>query len=62
MSTHMHQDACGCGGNCGCSGEHSGKVELTRDEYVLRLEAYLQDLKAEIEAVERELHTLREVA
>jgi|GEM_PF-1954489 len=62
MSSHIHQDTCGCGGNCGCSGEHSGMVELSRDEYVVRLEAYLRDLRAEIEAVERELHTLRAIA
>ncbi len=62
MGSHGHGDTCGCGGNCGCSGEHGGMVELTKDEYILRLEEYLRDLKAEIEAVERELHSLRQLA
>lgn len=62
MSAHDHQDTCGCGGSCGCRSEHTEMVELTRDEYVHRLEEYLRDLKAEVESVERELHSLREMA
>ncbi len=61
MSGHQH-DSCGCGGSCGCSGEHGDMVALTRDDYIQRLEDYLRDLKAEIEAVERELHMLRQTA
>jgi hypothetical protein len=36
------------------------RVYLTRDEYVARLEQYLVDLKAEIQAVEAELLELRQ--
>ena len=58
------QETCACGGSCGCGGHHQeGQVvELTSDEYVVRLEQYLRDLKAEIEVVERELSMLRQVA
>lgn len=55
---------CACGGNCSC-GDHTDeapRVFLTREEYVQRLEHYLEDLKAEIEAVERELADLRQTA
>ncbi|WP_299025708.1 hypothetical protein [uncultured Thermanaerothrix sp.] len=55
-------DACGCGGQCGCSGEHGAMIALTREEYIQRLEAYLRELRAEIEAVERELTELRQIA
>ncbi len=57
-----HQDTCGCGGNCGCSAEHGDMIALTRDDYIARLEQYLRDLKAEMEAVERELQMLKEMA
>lgn len=55
---------CACGGNCGCGNhtEEAPRAFLTRDEYVQRLEHYLEDLKAEIEAVERELVDLRQTA
>jgi hypothetical protein len=55
-------DSCACGGSCGCGGhsEHADEVYLTRDEYVARLEQYLQELKAEIQAVEAELVELRQ--
>lgn len=61
MSGHQHE-GCGCGGSCGCGGEHGEMVALTRDDYIQRLEDYLRDLKAEIAAVERELHLLRQTA
>ena len=35
---------------------------LTREDYVSRLEQYLDDLKAEIKAVEEELASLRQEA
>jgi hypothetical protein len=60
----MSGESCSCGGSCGC-GNHSQEateVYLTREEYVSRLEQYLVDLKAEIQAVEAELFTLREPA
>jgi hypothetical protein len=55
---------CACGGSCGCGGhEHQAEeVYLTREEYVVRLEQYLTELKAEIQAVESELATLRQTA
>ena len=52
---------CACGGACGCNhAEEEEIVELSRDQYVTRLENYLQDLKAEIISVEQELATLRQ--
>jgi hypothetical protein len=60
----MSGENCACGGSCGC-GNHAQEttdVYLTREEYVVRLEQYLVDLKAEIQAVEAELFSLRETA
>lgn len=53
--------SCGCG-SCGCGGhsEETERVYLTREEYIQRLESYLEDLKAEIEAVTNELAKLRQ--
>ncbi len=57
---------CACGGSCGCGGhDHQDQVEeifLTREQYVARLEQYLAELKAEIQAVETELVELRQSA
>lgn len=56
--------SCACGGNCGC-GTHAAeepRAFLTREEYIQRLEHYLTDLRAEIDAVERELADLRQTA
>jgi len=55
---------CACGGSCGCGGHghHAEEVYLTREEYIVRLEQYLTDLKAEIQAVETELAELRQTA
>jgi hypothetical protein len=50
---------CTCGGNCSCNSEQNAAVYLTTEEYIMRLEQYLVDLKAEIEAVEKELSILR---
>ncbi len=59
-----NHSTCGCGGSCGCGGHEKDEPEvfLTREEYIQRLEAYLSDLKAETEAVEKELNLLRETA
>ena len=54
--------SCACGGSCGCGGHDQQQVYLTRDEYIARLEQYLQDLKAEIVSVESELAELRQTA
>lgn len=61
MSHHDHE-TCACGGACGCRDETYEMVELTKEAYIARLEAYLKDLKAEIVSVERELEQLREIA
>ena len=55
---------CACGGSCGCGGhaEHTEEVYLTREEYIARLEEYLGELKAEMQAVENELLGLRQTA
>ncbi len=63
MSDH-NGGSCACGGNCGC-GNHEHRAEevyLTRDEYIARLEQYLGELKAEIQAVEAELSQLKQAA
>ena len=63
MSDH-NGGSCACGGNCGC-GNHEQRAEevyLTRDEYIARLEQYLGELKAEIQAVEAELSELKQTA
>lgn len=58
-----HDGECACGGSCGCGGHAQNEpVSLTREEYILRLEQYLTDLKAEIVAVEEELAQVRAVA
>lgn len=63
MSDH-NGGSCACGGSCGCGGheQQAQEVYLTRDEYLARLEQYLVELKAEIEAVEAELVELRQTA
>jgi hypothetical protein len=60
----MSGESCACGGSCGCGGHAHDQTEvyLTREEYIVRLEQYLVDLKAEIKAVEEELVSLREPA
>ncbi len=55
---------CACGGTCGCGGHHDQveEVFLTKEQYIARLEQYLTELKAEIQAVENELVELRQTA
>lgn len=53
---------CACGGSCGCNSTEEEVIELSRDQYIVRLENYLRDLKAEIVMVEQELVSLRETA
>ena len=65
MSIYEEQSTCACGGSCGCGhneAEQAEQIEMTREEYVLRLEQYLKDLKAEIVLVERELNSLKVMA
>ena len=56
------EQECACGGSCGCNTADEDVIELSRDQYTLRLENYLRDLKAEIQMVEQELASLRETA
>jgi hypothetical protein len=53
---------CACGGNCSCGNHDAQEVYLTREEYIARLETYLEELKAEIHSVEVELLELRQTA
>jgi hypothetical protein len=55
------EHVCNCGGNCSC-GESVQEVYLTREEYVVELEKYLQRLHEEIQSVEAELSSLRQTA
>ncbi len=55
------EHVCNCGGNCGC-GDSVQEVYLTREEYIVELEKYLQRLHEEIQSVEAELSNLRQPA
>jgi hypothetical protein len=54
---------CGCDSGCGCEcGGHSGHFERryqTKAEQIVELEAYLEELKTEVQAVEEHLADLR---
>ena len=54
---------CGCDGSCGCEcGGHAGHFERryqTKAEQIAELEAYLGELKTEVQAVEEHLADLR---
>lgn len=62
----MCQD-CGCGCECNCGGScechhHAGRFERryqTKAEQISELEAYLEELKLEVQAVEEHLSDLR---
>jgi len=52
---------CGCDGGCECGG-HAGHFERryqTKAEQIAELEAYLAELKTEVQAVEEHLADLR---
>ena len=52
---------CGCDGGCECGG-HVGHFERryqTKAEQIAELEAYLEELKTEVQAVEEHLADLR---
>jgi hypothetical protein len=61
MTHEESGSTCACGGNCSCqsSGQQHEVAYLTREQYIMKLEEYLVDLKAEIEAVEIELNELK---
>jgi hypothetical protein len=53
---------CGCGAShdsCGCGGHSFERRYQTKTEQTVELEAYLGDLKAEVQAVEEHLAALR---
>ena len=53
---------CSCGCNCGCDccgGHHFQRRYQTKAEQIADLEAYLADLKLEVQAVEEQLADLR---
>ena len=56
---------CNCGSNCDCGCEccgHNGHFERryqTKAEQIAELEAYLEELKKEVQAVEEHLADLR---
>jgi len=55
--------SCGCDGGCGCEcSGHAGHFERryqTKAEQIAELEAYLDQLKTEVQAVEEHLADLR---
>jgi hypothetical protein len=54
--------ACSCGGECECGchgGHHFERRFQTKAEQIAELEAYLADLKTEVQAVEEHLADLR---
>lgn len=59
--TFEDQGTCACGGSCGCENGHQAEY-VSREDYITRLEQYLVDLKAEIQAVEAELAEMRQTA
>ena len=54
--------SCGCDGSCGCEcGGHAGHFERryqTKAEQIAELEAYLEERKTEVQAVEEHLADL----
>ncbi len=62
MGVHTDSSSCACGGSCGCQSSAVDQIAMTREEYVQRLKSYLVELRAEIEAVEKELTALHETA
>lgn len=60
-SCNCKDGACECGGNCGCGGGETRfpRRYQTKAEQAAELEAYLADLKLELQAVEERLADLR---
>jgi hypothetical protein len=50
---------CGCGCECSCHGGHFERRFQTKAEQIAELEAYLSELKTEVQAVEEHLADLR---
>ena len=62
---HCKDDECECGGKCNCGCEccggddHFHRRYQTKEEQITSLEAYLGELKLEVQAVEEHLADLR---
>jgi hypothetical protein len=54
-----HEGGCSCGCECGEQGRGFERRYQTKAEQITELEAYLKDLKTEIQAVEEHLVDLR---
>jgi hypothetical protein len=50
---------CGSSCECGCNGGHFERRYQTKAEMITELEAYLSELKTEVQAVEEHLADLR---
>jgi hypothetical protein len=50
---------CECGGECSCHDRHFERRYQTKAEQIAELEAYLSELKTEVQAVEEHLADLR---
>lgn len=50
---------CHCGGGCKCHGHHFQRRYQTKAEQIAELEAYLDEVKKELQAVEEMLADLR---
>ncbi len=50
---------CECGGECSCHDSHFERRYQTKAEQITELEAYLGELKKEVQAVEEHLADLR---
>lgn len=53
------QNECECGCSCECHGLHFERRFQTKAEQIAELEAYLSELKLEVQAVEEHLADLR---
>ena len=54
-----HGSECGCGCNEGSQEGHAHRCYQTKAEQVTKLEAYLSELKSEVQAIEEHLTDLR---
>jgi hypothetical protein len=53
------ESECECGCECSCHDKHFERRYQTKAEQIANLEAYLNDLKTEVQAVEEHLADLR---
>jgi hypothetical protein len=53
-----HEHGCSCGCECDCHGGRFERRYQTKEEQIAELEAYLSELKTEVQAVEEHLADL----